>query len=51
MLFIKWLAGVGGGTDVSLHLSVAGWFMFLAEAGATALGILSFLEEKKSGAI
>ena len=41
MLFIKWIAppeGLDG-----WHLSVAGWFMLLAEMGACALGILNFI--------
>ena len=41
LLFIKWLAAPEG-LD-GWHLSVAGWFMLLAELGAGALGILSFL--------
>ena len=63
LLVIKWIAGGslfsslgdilgslmrGSDMDISLHLSVAGWFMFFSELGAAALAILGFLQAKKN---
>ena len=62
LLVIKWIAGgslfsslgdmlgsfLGDELSISLHLSVAGWFMFFSELGAAALSILGFLQAKKN---
>ena len=45
LLTIKWIAGY---EDESMHLSVAGWLMFLSELGAAALSVLGFLQAKKN---
>ena len=62
LLVIKWIAGgslfsslgdlmgslLGDELSISLHLSVAGWFMFFSELGAAALSVLGFLQAKKN---
>ena len=63
LLVIKWIAGGIpipasvrslidsddlDGYEISLHLSVAGWFMFFSELGAAALSVLGFLQAKKN---
>lgn len=56
LLLIKWIAGYTEvyeyrskevSTHITVHLSFAGWLMFLSEMGAAALAALTFFFDKK----